>query len=66
MKESWDRLEAAVIKVLEMGGLGSHVSKFKKELQDKKAMNRFQYARDGDEIRGECVFYVLANCRHTY
>nr|XP_027222656.1 uncharacterized protein LOC113814803 [Penaeus vannamei] len=51
VKESWDRLEAAVTKVLQLGGLESEVPRFKKELQDKRAVNPFQRAYDRDEVR---------------
>lgn len=61
MKESWDRLEAAVTKVLQLGGLESHAPRFKKELQDKRAVNPFQRAYDRDEVRGACLPLV-----HSY
>ncbi|XP_037790421.1 uncharacterized protein LOC119585779 [Penaeus monodon] len=51
VKESWDRMEAAVTKVLQLGDLKSHVPRFKKELHDKRVVNSFQRAYDSDEVR---------------
>ncbi|XP_063589045.1 uncharacterized protein LOC134766197 [Penaeus indicus] len=51
VKESWDRMAAAVTKVLQLGDLKSHVPSFKKELQDKRVVNPFQRPFDGDEVR---------------